>query len=55
MQLRSASRDDVDDLARLIVGDSTQASTAAGMRLFALDDLDDVIELNRVMIDSAES
>jgi len=54
MQLRPASRDDVDHLARLIVGDMDQASTVAGMRLFGLDDLDDVIELNRVMIDSTE-
>ena len=54
MDLRPASKDDADRLARLIVGEHSQASTTAGMRLFALDDLDDAIELNRIMIASTE-
>lgn len=52
MELRPASEYDIDDLARLIAGDVNQATTLAGMRLFALQDLDDAIELNRVMITS---
>ena len=52
MELRPASEDDIDDLARLIAGDVNQATTKAGMRLFALEELDDAIELNRVMITS---
>jgi len=54
MELRPAAEDEIGSLARLIVGDPSQATTAAGMRLFALDDLDDVIELNEVMIASTE-
>lgn len=54
MQLRPASTDDIEDLALLIVGEPSQPSTAVGMRLFALGDLDDVIELNRVMIASTD-
>lgn len=54
MQLRPASQHDLEDLARLMVGEPSQPSTAAGMRLFALDDLDDAIELNLVMIASTK-
>jgi len=46
MQLRAASEHDVTQLARLMGGDPSQASTAAAMRLF------DVIEVNRVMMES---
>ncbi len=52
MQLRPASESDIEELAVLIVGEPAQSTTAVGMRLFGLDDLDDVIELNEVMIAS---
>ncbi|MEM9748827.1 MAG: GNAT family N-acetyltransferase [Actinomycetota bacterium] len=55
MELRPASVDDIGDLATLVVGDPTQASTVAAMRLFALDGVEDALELNRVMIASTES
>ena len=55
MELRPASVDDIGDLATLVGGDPTQASTVAAMRLFALDGVEDALELNRVMISSTES
>jgi GNAT superfamily N-acetyltransferase len=54
MELRPAQEADVDDLARLILGDPAQPSTVAGMRLFALDDVDDALDVNRVMLSSTE-
>lgn len=52
MLLRPASEDEIDHLARLIVGDKSQASTVALMRLFAVERMADIIELTRVMIAS---
>jgi len=52
MQLRAASEHDVTQLARLMGGDPSQASTAAAMRRFDLDSFTDVIEVNRVMMES---
>jgi GNAT superfamily N-acetyltransferase len=54
MQMRPASEGEIDRLARLVVGERWQASTAALMRLFALQHLDDAIEMTRVMISSTE-
>jgi ribosomal protein S18 acetylase RimI-like enzyme len=55
VQLRPAFPDDIERLARLVIGEPTQASTMAGMRLFGLDDIEDAVELNRVMIESTGS
>lgn len=52
MELRPARASDIDALARLILGDPEQPSTLAGMRLFALERIEDALEVNRVMLSS---
>lgn len=55
MELRAAGSSEIGLLAGLVIGDASQASTVAGMRLFGLERLEDALELNRVMIASTES
>lgn len=52
MLLRPASEEEINDLAHLVVGDKSQVSTAALMRLFAVEQQADIIELTRIMIAS---
>ena len=52
MLLRPASEDEINDLAHLVVGDRSQASTVALMRLFEVERLADIIEMTQVMIAS---
>ena len=55
MHLRPATFDDIPAIADLVVGDESQASTRAGMRLFSIETRSDALELNRVMISSTQS
>ena len=55
MHLRPATIDDIPAIADLVVGDESQASTRAGMRLFGIETRADALELNRVMISSTQS
>ncbi len=55
MRARSASEDDTDEIARLVVGDAAQASTVALMRLFDLNQVAEALELTRIMTASTES
>ena len=53
--LRPARESDIDDLARLVVGDAAQASTAAAMRLYSFRTVADAIAMQTVMIASTRS
>ncbi len=55
MELRPAGPEEISVLAELVLGDESQASTVAGMRLFGLESAKDTLELNRVMITSTGS
>ena len=55
MELRPATTTDIARLAELVLGEISQASTAAGMRLFGIETAEDALELNRVMIASTGS